>query len=47
MLQIVVGAVLVVVVMKVVVEVFGGFVAVEGKRLHIGNDSQEMSMGDD
>ena len=34
-------------VMMVGVEVFRGFVAGEGKRLHIGNDSQKMPKCDD
>ena len=45
-LKIVIGTMLVVVVVMVVV-VFGGFAASEEKRLHIGNNSQEMPHGDD
>ena len=44
MLKIVEGMMLVVV---VVVVVFGCFVAGKGKRLHIGNDSQEIPQGND
>ena len=46
MLRIVVGAMFVAVVMVTVVLV-GGFAAAEEKRLHIGNDPQEMPQGDD
>ena len=48
-LEIAVGAMLMAVVklLLVVVVVFGGFVAGEVKRLHIGNDSQEMPQGGD
>ena len=46
-LKIVVGAMLMVVVVVMVVVVFGGFVAGQDKRLHIGIDSQEIPHGDE
>ena len=46
-LKIVVGAMLMVVVVVMVVVVFGGFVAGQEKRLHIGIDSQEIPHGDE